>query len=167
MFSRLAALRVATRAHKRLRVPWKISLYIAFAARKHRVRYAVAYALFAQESNYRVIYGHDVGGLLPGLPVTKDNYRYFRSRVANSHGIGANGVGLGQVTYWTYVRDHAGLWKPRVQVYLSLSILSDLIKKYGEYTGLGAYNGGAVNPNYDYADEVRDKARQIRKSLGK
>jgi len=163
--TRLAALAVAHRAHRRLGIPWHIALYIAFAARKYRVRWALAFALFEQESNYKVIYGHDAGGLLPGARVTKGNYLWFRQRLIATGGRGANGVGLGQVTYWTYIRDHKGLWKPRVQVYLSLSILADYVHRLGELTGVGAYNGGEANPNGSYAAEVEAKARAIRPKL--
>jgi hypothetical protein len=167
MFTRRAALRVAFRAVRRLDVPRRIALYIAFAARKEKVPYAVAFALFEQESNYEVIYGHDAGGLLPGEKVTKRNYAWFRSRVVSSQGRGANGVGLGQVTYWTYIRDHPGLWKPRVQVYLSLEILRSYLNPFSQFTALGAYNGGPTNPNEDYAAEVEAKARAIRPKLSK
>ena len=165
--TRAAALKIGWRAWKRLGVPFRIAYMIAFAARKHDIRWAVAYALFEQESAYRVIYGHDLGGLFPGQRVTEDNYRTFRSEVVRRRGGGANGVGLGQVTYWTYIRDHAGLWKPRVQVYLSLSILADLLSRHDERTALAAYNGGEGNPNYSYADEVLSKARAIRPKLAK
>jgi hypothetical protein len=165
--TRRAALIVASRAHRRLGVPQHIALYIAFAARKYKVRWSVAFALFAQESNYQVVYGHDAGGLLAGLRVTKRNYAYFRRRIIASGGVGANGVGLGQVTYWTYVRDHAGLWKPRVQVYLSLSILGGLLARYPQITALGAYNGGEGSPNETYARQVEAKADVIRPRLGK
>lgn len=168
MFTRRAALRVARRAHRRLGVPLRIALYIAFGARKYHLPYAIAFALFEQESNYRVIYGHDAGGLLPGQPVTKRNYRWFRARVIAGGGRGANGVGLGQVTYWTYVRDHPGLWKPRVQVYLSLSILAGLDQWATSIAhALAAYNGGAANPNWDYGREVSEKAQRIRPKLAK
>jgi hypothetical protein len=167
MFTKRAALRVAYRATRRLDVPGRIALYIAFAARKFRIPYAVAYALFEQESGYKVIYGHDAGGLLPGQRVTKSNYAWFRSRVVASEGRGANGVGLGQVTYWTYIRDHPGLWKPRVQVYLSLEILAGYLRGFSQFTALGAYNGGPSNPNEDYAHEVETKVRAIRPQLAK
>lgn len=167
MFTRRAALRIAYRAKRRLGVPWKIALYIAFAARKYKIRYAIAFALFEQESNYKVIYGADAGGLFPHQPVTRKNYAYFRRQVVSSGGRGANGVGLGQVTYWTYIRDHPGLWKPRVQVYLSLSILDGYLDAFPQFTALGAYNGGPANPNDSYAVEVEAKAAAIRPKLDK
>ena len=163
-YTRRGALAVARRAHK-AGVPLRISYYIAFAARKHKVRWALAYALFEQESNFQKIYGHDAGGLSPGLLVTKKNYRVFRSYVVARRGGGANGVGLGQVTYWTYIRDHRGLWKPRVQVYLATSIFADYVHYLGEREGAGAYNGGPSTPNWDYAEDVLDKAIRWRAHL--
>ena len=164
MWSFLAALRVAHRA-SRHGVPPLIATYIAFAARKFHVRYALNFALFEQESNFAVIYGHDAGGLFPGREVTRDNYAAFRKHVVEHQGGGSNGVGLGQVTYWTYVRDHKGLWKPRVQVYLATSILADLLSRHDEFTAVGAYNGGEGNPNRLYAEEVLAKARRWRTRL--
>lgn len=162
-----AALAIAHRAHSRLGVPWKIALYIAYAARQHKVRWALAYALFEQESDYKAIYGHDAGGLFPGREVTRDNYRRFREIVVSQGGRGANGVGLGQVTYWIYIKEHPGLWKKRVQVYLSLSILASYIHSLGEFKGIGAYNGGPNSPNDAYANEVLARAKRIRPKLAR
>ena len=69
------------------------------------------------------------------------------------------------MTYWTYIRDHRGLWKPRVQVYLATSIFADLVHRLGDFTGAGAYNGGEGNPNYDYARELMSKANAWRQRL--
>jgi soluble lytic murein transglycosylase-like protein len=164
LFSRRAARRVAKRAHEH-GVPKKIAHHIAYAARKHKVRYALAFAMFDQESSFEVIYGHDAGGLNPGERVTEENYLRFRAEVVRRQGGGANGVGLGQVTWWTYIRDHAGLWKPKVQVYLATSIFADLVHRLGEFTGAGAYNGGEGNPNEDYAREVLERANDWRRKL--
>lgn len=164
LYTRRAALRVARRAAAS-GVPLQIALYIAFACRKEKLRYALGFAMFEQESNFAVIYGHDAGGLFPGQRVTRDNYRRFRAEVVRRAGGGANGVGLGQVTWWTYIRDHSGLYKPRVQVYLSVSILADLVHRLGEFRGCGAYNGGEGNPNEDYAREVLARADSWRPKL--
>lgn len=164
LYTRRAARRVAKRAATH-GVPAKIALDIAFACRKYHLRYALGFAMFDQESGFRVIYGHDTGGLNPGEKVTRENYRYFRDHVSRSGGVGANGVGLGQVTYWTYIRDHSGLWKPRVQVYFATSILADYVHRLGEFTGCGAYNGGEGNPNESYAREVLERANRWRPKL--
>jgi hypothetical protein len=164
LFSRKAAIRVAHRAHRH-GVPLEIAYFIAFACRKYRVRYSLGYALFQQESNFEVVYGHDAGGLFAGLPVRRRNYKRFRAYIIAHAGQGANGVGLGQPTYWRYIQTHIGLWKPRVQVYLSLSILADLLSRHDERTAAGAYNGGEGNPNFIYADEVLAKATNWRPEL--
>lgn len=166
--SRRQAMRVARRANKRLGVPLEIATYIALAARKFNIRYALAYALFEQESNFEVIYGHDAGGLFAGRKVTKENYRRFRKYVAENMGVGANGVGLGQITYWTWIKLYVGLWKPRVQVYRSLEILKGLLDSSdNEFDAAGKYNGGPSNPVASYAHEVITKAQRIRPLLTK
>lgn len=167
MFTRRAALRVARRAKRHLGVPLDVALYIAFACRKHRLRYAVGFAVCQQESGFRHIFGHDVGGLFPGEPVTRSRYRRLRSRLQATGGSGANGVGLFQVTYWTYIVDRPGLWRKRANVYFGISIVADYVKRLGERTGLGSYNGGEANPQYGYSDEVQAKARVIRPKLSK
>jgi hypothetical protein len=164
LFSREAALRVSKRAVKH-GVPAEIAKDIALACSKENLRYALGYAMFEQESNFEAIYGHDAGGLNPGAAVTRDNYRDFRKEVLRRKGGGANGVGLGQVTYWTYIRDNADLWKPKKQVYLATSILADYVHTLGEFEGVGAYNGGPSNPNETYARQVLDRANTWRPRL--
>lgn len=164
LWTRRAAKRVASRAAEH-GVPKEIATSIAFACRKEHLRYALGFAMFEQESDFKVIYGHDAGGLNPGQRVTYENYRRFRAEVVRRQGGGANGVGLGQVTYWTYIRDHPGLWKPKVQVYVATSIFADLVHRLGEFTGAGAYNGGEGNPNEAYASEVLERAKKWRPIL--
>ncbi len=78
-----------------------------------------------------------------------------------------SGVGLGQVTFWTYIRDNPDLWKPRCQVDLATSILADYVHRLGESTGVGAYNGGEKKPNKTYAKQVLAKAEKWRPLLAK
>lgn len=166
MKSRAAALAVGSRAARRLDIPLWLAMMIAFAARKHGIRWAVAFALIEQESNFRNIYGHDAGGLLPGQPVTKRNYRGFREEVVRREGGGSNGVGFPQITYWTYIRDHKRLDKPRVQLYLGMSILAEYISSSAtEKEAIGKYNGGPNNPVWTYADSVLAHASRIRPLL--
>jgi hypothetical protein len=164
LYSRRALRRVAKRATE-AGVPKAIALDIAQACRKYHLRYALAFAMFDQESNFKLIYGHDAGGGHAGERVTKANYAAFRAELIARHGGGANGVGLGQITFWTYIRDHIGLWKPRVEVFLATSILADLVHRLGEERGTGAYNGGEGNPNYVYAREVLERAHKWRPIL--
>ncbi len=161
LFTRKAARRIAKRAAEH-GVPKAIAKDIAFACRKYHIRYSLAFGMFEQESDFKLIYGHDAGGLLAGQKVTKANYKKFREELIARHGGGANGVGLGQITFWTYIRDHIGLWKPRVEVFLATSILADLVHRLGEVRGIGAYNGGEGNPNFVYAREVAARAEKWR-----
>lgn len=166
LYSRRSARKVAERAAAH-GVPKGIALDIAQACRKYKLRYSLAFGMFEQESNFQLIYGHDAGGLDAGEKITKANYAKFRAELIARGGGGANGVGLGQVTYWTYIRDHIGLWKPRVEVFLATSILADLVHRDGEERGTGAYNGGEGNPNYTYAREVLGRAEEWRNKLSR
>lgn len=165
-YSRVAALRVAARAHKRLGVPRDVALYIAFACRKFTLPYSHGYALVQQESNFRHIFGHDAGGLFKGLPVTRDRYQVLRNQLRQGGG-GANGVGLTQPTYPPYIIEHAGLWRKRANVYFGIGLLSELVIKLGVTDGIGAYNGGESNPVISYANAVKSKATVIRQLLTK
>lgn len=165
MFTRRAALRVAYRANKRLRIPLRITLYIGFACRKERLRYALGFALVQQESDFQHIFGADAGGLFPHEPVTRRRYRQLRDHLRATGGQGANGVGLTQITYYTYVLENPGLWKKRANVYFGLALIADNVDSYGERKGLAVYNGGPSNPQFDYADEVLTKAKLIRPHL--
>lgn len=161
-----APITVARRAH-RYGVPLRVALHIAFACRRYGLRYALGYALVEQESGFQHIYGHDPGGLLPGQKVTRANYKEFRGEVTAHSGGGANGVGLTQITYWTYIRDHAGLWRQRANIYFGLGLVAATIISKGEREGLAEYNGGAGNPQFGYADEVLSRATKWRGRISK
>ncbi len=162
--SRRGALAVGFRAARRLHIPLSLSMYIAFACRENRLRFALGYALVEQESNFQHIFGHDVGGLFAGQPVTRSRYRRLRAHL-EATGRGANGVGYTQITYFTYILENPGLWKKRANVYFGLGLVADSIKAHGQRTGLAAYNGGEGNPQYDYADQVESRAFYIRPKL--
>lgn len=166
-FSRRGALAVGLRASRRLNVDPRVAMYIAFACRRHKLRYALGFAMVEQESGYRHVFGHDAGGLFPGLPVTRRRYKALREHLIETHGYGANGVGLTQATYWTFIVEHRGLWKKRANVYFGIGMLADLVHRLGEETGVGAYNGGEANPVPAYAHAVLSKASAIRSRLGK
>lgn len=166
LYSREAARRIAERAMKN-GVPKAVATNVALASAREKLRYALAFGMFEQESGFDAIYGHDAGGLNPGEPVTKNNYAAFRKAVVKGKGRGANGVGLGQVTYWTYIRDHPELWRPKAQIDLATSILAGYVHDLGEFKGIGAYNGGPANPNDAYAEEVLARAERWRPLLSK
>jgi hypothetical protein len=146
-------------------VPLNIAMMIAFACRKERLRYALGFAMVKKESNYQHIFGHDAGGLYPGEPVTRARYRRLRQRLKETGGSGANGVGFTQVTYWTYIVNKPGLWKKRPNIYFGINLFADYVRRLGERTGAGAYNGGEGNPQYSYADALLKMAREIRPHL--
>lgn len=163
--SRRGALVIAHRAARGLGIPFHVAAYIAFACRKEHLRYALGFAFIQQESDFEHIFGHDAGGLFPGLPVTRGRYRALREHLEATHGPGANGVGLAQLTYWTFITQNPGLWKKRANVYYGLHLVAELVHRLGEREGAGAYNGGEANPNLTYADEVLAKAKAIRSHL--
>lgn len=163
--TRRGALKVGYRAASRLGVPLHIAMYIAFACREHSLRYALGFAMVKKESAFQHIFGHDSGGLFPGKPVKRWRYRKLRNHLRKTSGAGANGVGLTQITYYTYILDHAGLWKKRANVYFGIDIFADYVHRLGERTGAGAYNGGEANPQLDYADDLLAIARDIRPRL--
>lgn len=164
-WTRRGALRVGWRAHRRLDIPLRIAMMIAFACRKERLRYALGFAMVKKESNYQHIFGHDVGGWFPGEPVTRWRYRRLRRHLKETGGHGANGVGFTQVTYWTYIVNKPGLWKRRPNIYFGINLFADYVRRLGERTGAGAYNGGEANPQYSYADSLLAMARDIRPHL--
>lgn len=164
MFSRRAALRVGYRASRRLGINLRVSMMIAFACRKERLRYALGYALVQKESGFRHVFGHDAGGLFPGLPVTRKRYRRLRRSLLEKRG-GANGVGYTQITYFVYIVEHPGLWRRRPNIYFGIGIFADYVRRLGERTGAGAYNGGEANPQLGYADSLLGMAAEIRPKL--
>lgn len=169
MFTRRAATRVAYRASRHLKVPLRISFYIAFACRKYRLRYALGYALVQQESNFQHIFGHDYRGHFPGEKVTRRRYRELRDYLSRTGGKGANGVGLTQITYHVYILEQPGLWKKRANVYFGLDLVASYVKSLGEREGFAHYNGGPSPPSesWSYAEQVLIKAKKIRQSLNK
>lgn len=132
-------------------------------AEKANITYALGLALVDQESGFDNVYGHDH---LPGkppiwhgktgrVPVTQTNYaEYKRFRIRNRL---AQGVGPVQLTSPGFQdrADHAGgCWKPSANIEVGFDILAGLIKELGLERGIGAYNGGAGNPNMQYAAQV-------------
>lgn len=164
-WSRAGALKVAYRAKRRLGVPLRYSIWIALACRKHHMRYALGYAMVLKESNYTNVFGHDAGGWYKGERVTRRKYRRLRKHLKESGGQGANGVGPTQITYYTYIVDHPGLWKVRANIYFGIDIFADYVHRLGERMGAGSYNGGEANPQQDYAADLLEKARDIRPRL--
>jgi hypothetical protein len=140
-------------------------------ARKHKVQYALALALFRQESNFSNVVGHDRdshGNLIfpaqPGrVAVTEQLYKEYRRR-----GGLPQGMGPGQLTskgFQDSADRRGGTWKPRANMDVSLEVLRGNIQALGRFKGIGAYNGGRGNPNDAYARSVEQFARGYLKAL--
>ena len=157
--------KLAKRVARRSDCSEKFAKLIIAEAERQDMGLPLAFSLFEQESNFEVIYGGDYGPV-DGPPfyhieVTKRNYlREFRPYVSSTHR--SNGVGLGQITYYTYISMYRGLWKPRVQIRRSLEILKDNIIRLGLDAGVNAYNG---DPTGGYGREVLGRVDRWKKIL--
>jgi len=142
----------AARIGTKYGVPYWTGYKIARYAKRTGVGLSLAFALVEQESGFRHIFGHDYGGPFPGLAVTRSRYRKLVAHI--KRGGYSNGVGFLQITYPVYLIEHPGLWRKRANLKFGLAVIKNYIKVYGERKGLGAYNGGPSNPQWDYADLV-------------
>jgi hypothetical protein len=131
---------------------------------------ALACALVEQESNFRNVFGHDaVANPIPkGSAVTKasfERYRKFRAQ-----GLGAQGVGVTQLTFPPF-QDQAdalgGCWKIRNQLRVGYQVLADNIAAHGVRGGLAAYNAGSpTSPaGLEYAAQVLERRRKWKQVL--
>lgn len=140
----------------------KYSLRIVLEARCAGIPISLGFALIEQESGFRNVYGHDpVLSVLSGPPsktvprrggpVTEINYRVYKKRRAE--GMGMQGVGPGQLTWWA-TQDQAdrlgGCWAPRYNIAMAFITLASYIKSRGsQRAGIKAYNGsGAAADRY-------------------
>src|SRR5215469_758469 len=127
----------------------------AILATSKREKLSFALALVEQESGFRNIFGCDKGAPFCHLPVTPDRVKALIAHV-NAGGI-SNGVGLTQLTSLGFIQQaeaHGGAHKVRPQWRVGFGLLHGLIEKHGEEFGMGAYNGGEGNPNFDYAAQL-------------
>jgi hypothetical protein len=106
---------------------------------------ALACALVEQESDGRNIFGCDHPGPVRDRPpycnheVTKERVKKL---IASQF---MNGVGLTQLTWFTFVddaEDLGGVHIPRNQCRVGFQLLKVLVGKYPYLEALGAYNGG-------------------------
>ena len=149
----LRAARIATRNG----VPVFVAHCIAFAAALQRVKPSVAFAVAEQESNFRHIFGHDVGGAFPGRKVTHDRFEALIRRHA------WNGVGIFQITYYGYILAHPKVWRILANCKVGLKIVKQQIDGAGGLrAGLARYNGGPTPPpiSWEYADQVTSRQRK-------
>ncbi|MDX6632758.1 MAG: hypothetical protein QOG26_763 [Solirubrobacterales bacterium] len=117
-------------------------------------------ALVEQESGFQNVFGHDgVRNPVRGGPVTKD--RYLAYKHYRKAGYGMQGVGLTQLTWYSF-QDRAdalgGCWKPRWQLRVGFEVLAANIRQHGQHAGIAAYNGSGPAAQH-YADQVIARQR--------
>jgi hypothetical protein len=124
------------------RITFKLAYRIAAAANAQRVAAPVLFALVEQETGYQFIFGHDIGGLFAGQKVTRKRYRQLQVHLRATHGPGANGVGFVQATYWSFIVNDGGLWRPKHNLRWGAEYQRSLIvSEGGREAGFNAYNG--------------------------
>jgi hypothetical protein len=131
---------------------------------------ALACALVEQESSFRNVFGHDaVQNPTPkGSRVTRASY--LRYRDLRDAGLGAQGVGVTQLTFPPF-QDRAdslgGCWKVSNQLRVGYQVLAESIAAHGVRGGLAAYNAGSpTSPaGLAYAKKVLDRERRWKKAL--
>lgn len=162
---------VYARRARKAGVPRGWSSKIIRAAEKQDIPYSLGFAFVETETDFKNVYGHDPvsnpvksppGGL---LKVTRRNYaRYKRYRQA---GLGMQGVGPGQLTWWTYqdlADQRGGCWKVGPNLDVSFEIVHDNIARLGWTAGIKAYNGSG--PAADaYAEHVKARYHHYRHVL--
>jgi hypothetical protein len=133
----------------------------------HNYPISLGCALVHQESWFRNIMGCDWGSRWTWEPpycqvlVTKGRVKKLIENIED--GGGQNGVGLCQLTDISFVREAealGGAHIPRNQLDVGFNLLARLIKTYGYYGGVGAYNAGPGNRNavrWTYTQSVEDK----------
>lgn len=135
------ALRSVARA-RGYRPSWKLAFRITAAANDKRLSAPGMWALVEQETGFKFIFGHDLGGLFPGAKVTRRLYRQLQAHLRSTHGSGANGVGYVQATYWSFIVNENGLWRPKRNLRWGAEYQRTLIvQEGGQQAGYNAYNG--------------------------
>lgn len=130
---------------------------IVAQARAHRLPVSLACALVEHESGFRNVFGADpvrnpVRSRSNSHPLAVSRARYLAYRAFRRQGLGMQGVGLTQLTWWEF-QDHAdrlgGCWRPEAQLRVAFRDLKDLTAAHGLHDGLKAYNGaGAAAEQY-------------------
>ena len=118
---------------------------IVAEARRARLALPLACALVEQESSFRNVFGHDRvrNPIAKGAAVTRESY--LRYRTWRDAGLGAQGVGVTQLTWPPYQKraDHlGGCWKVRNQLRVGFEVLAAAIARHGIRGGLAEYNAG-------------------------
>ena len=143
---------------------------IVAEAKRAGLPLALACALVEQESGFRNVFGHDaVANPAPkGGAVTRQSYQRYRAH--RDRGLGAQGVGLTQLTFPPFqdrADDLGGCWKVSNQLRVGYQVLAGNIAANGVRGGLAAYNAGSpTSPaGLAYAEQVLDRRRRWRQVL--
>ena len=144
--------------------------HIVAEARRARLALPLACALVEQESSFRNVYGHDdvPNPVVKGSRVTRETY--LRYRAARDAGLGAQGVGVTQLT-WPLYQDRAdrlgGCWSVRNQLRVGFEVLADHIARHGVRGGLATYNAGKpTSPaGLAYAAKVLEREKRWKRVL--
>lgn len=142
---------------------------IVAAAKRAGLSVPLACALVEQESSFRNVFGHDaVANPIKGGRVTRE--RFLRYRAFREQGLGAQGVGLTQLTFPPF-QDRAdalgGCWKVRHQLRVGFEFLAESIERHGVRGGLSVYNAGspAHAVGLEYARKVLEREANWRAKL--
>ena len=128
---------------------------ILATSKREKLPFALALAVVEQESGFQNIFGCDKGAPFCHQQVTRDRVQALITHV-NGGGI-SNGVGLTQLTSIGFILQaeaRGGAHRVRPQCRVGFGLLHDLIERHGEQVGIGAYNGGEGNPNFNCATSV-------------
>lgn len=126
---------------------------------------ASACAMLEKESaKGQNVFGSDgVRNPVKGGTVTKARYLLYKKY--RQQGLGMQGVGPTQLTYYSF-QDEAdalgGCWEPRYNMRVGFKLLADLIKQHGHQEGAARYNGvGAAAEAYG-RDFVAKRAKWLK-----
>jgi hypothetical protein len=116
------------------------------AAHTTRLPLAAACALLEKESGFRHVFGHDPTRSIPvawrGQRVTRAKYLVYRA--ARKRGLGMQGVGPTQLTWFAF-QDQAdslgGCWRLYPNLVVGFRHLRELTSTLGRERGAAAYNG--------------------------
>jgi cell wall-associated NlpC family hydrolase len=138
-------------------------------SRKAGLSLPLACALIEQESHGRNVFGHDPTRSIPdewkGEQVTAARYRHYKRN--RQQGLGMQGVGLAQLTWYQY-QDRAdalgGCYRPEVNLRVGFSVLRGHVRVLGLRQGIARYNGSG-SAAQRYADQVLAKLKVWRRRL--
>ncbi len=148
---------------------------IAEEARNNGLDLALACALVDQESEGLNIFGCDHGDVGDRPPYCHQEVTRQRVNALidnGNFGHGMNGIGLTQITWWTFVmrgERAGGIHHPRVQCRIGFGLLKYYLNNYPYLEALGAYNAGEesrqVGVDNGYAGSVAEKHKVWKQRL--